>query len=333
MHRTNAAPSLIRAGCTAASHRLRAGAAGGSETTSLGSELIFRASSHFIGAVSKAFSSAASTSCSGTAAAFNRSEAAVLRAPGSSSATTLGLRFLRTIVSNSSPRAGGCGYSVRLSGSASGVTARGPATSGALLTSRLSRTYSNEGDKPEEGDKSVEEKPVRRKKLTKRQLFGKYGQDFDDEMAQIPIDESIEHLYDARPIFEEWMGHPTFYDMISADAYPKKGAPKDEPPGEGPILRWETRVVLSPGGDAFHPKNRKVKVSVYVKELGLTPVQKERLLFMVGKRYNPNKDELTIISERFDQREENRKDVLRTLLALIEEAQKEDDASEDAQTV
>lgn len=84
-----------------------------------------------------------------------------------------------------------------------------------------------------------------------------------------------------------------------ADAYPKKGAPKDEPPGEGPILRWQTRVVLSPGGDAFHPKNRKVKVSVYVKELELTPVQKERLLFMVGKRYNPNKDELTIVSERY----------------------------------
>jgi small subunit ribosomal protein S35 len=85
----------------------------------------------------------------------------------------------------------------------------------------------------------------------------------------------------------------------SADAYPKKGAPNDEPPGEGPILRWQTRVVLSPGGDAFHPKNRKVKVSVTVKELELTPIQKERLLFMVGKRYNPNKDELTIISERF----------------------------------
>lgn len=86
---------------------------------------------------------------------------------------------------------------------------------------------------------------------------------------------------------------------ISEDAYPKGEAPKGEPPGEGPILRWETRVVLSPGGEAFHPANRKVKVSVYVKELELTPIQKERLLAMVGKRYNPNKDELTIVSERY----------------------------------
>ncbi|KAH0994020.1 hypothetical protein GBA52_005503 [Prunus armeniaca] len=32
----------------------------------------------------------------------------------------------------------------------------------------------------------------------------------------------------------------------------------DDPPSEGPILRWQTRAVFAPGGDAWHPKNRKV---------------------------------------------------------------------------
>lgn len=96
----------------------------------------------------------------------------------------------------------------------------------------------------------------------------------------------------------------------------------DDPPGEGPILRWQTRVVFAPGGDAWHPKNRKVKLAVTVKELGLSKHQFLRLRELAGKRYNPGKDELTITSERFEHREENRKDCLRTLFALIEDAGK-----------
>ncbi|RWW33805.1 hypothetical protein GW17_00001454 [Ensete ventricosum] len=98
----------------------------------------------------------------------------------------------------------------------------------------------------------------------------------------------------------------------------------DDPPGEGPILRWESRVVFAPGGDAWHPQNRKVKLSVTVKELGLSRHAFRRLREVVGKRYNPGKDELTITSERFEHREENRKDCLRTLYALIEDAAKAD---------
>lgn len=104
----------------------------------------------------------------------------------------------------------------------------------------------------------------------------------------------------------------------------------DDPPGEGPILRWQTRIVFAPGGDAWHPKNRKVKLSVTVKELGLSKHQFRRLRELVGKRYNPGKDELTITSERFEHREENRKDCLRTLLSLIEEAGKANKLAEDA---
>ncbi|CAN4088806.1 unnamed protein product [Withania somnifera] len=106
----------------------------------------------------------------------------------------------------------------------------------------------------------------------------------------------------------------------------------DDPPGEGPVLRWLTRVVFAPGGDAWHPKNRKVKLAVTVKELGLSKHQFRRLRELVGTRYHPGRDELTITSERFEHREENRKDCLRTLFALVEEAGKANKMVEDVRT-
>ncbi|CAD6207489.1 unnamed protein product [Miscanthus lutarioriparius] len=104
----------------------------------------------------------------------------------------------------------------------------------------------------------------------------------------------------------------------------------DDLPGEGPVLRWESRIVFAPSGDAYHPKNRKVKLSVTVKELGLSQHAFRRLREVVGKRYNSGKDELTIISERIEHREENRKDCLRTLYTLIKDAIKADKLVEDA---
>ncbi|CAL5365894.1 unnamed protein product [Camellia sinensis] len=115
-------------------------------------------------------------------------------------------------------------------------------------------------------------------------------------------------------------------------ALPNKKKEIDVSPGEGPILRWQTRVVFVPGGDSWHPKNRKVKLSVTVKELGLSKHQFRRLRELVGKRYHSGKDELTITSERFEHREENRKDCLRTLFALIEEAGKANKLVEEART-
>jgi hypothetical protein len=89
-----------------------------------------------------------------------------------------------------------------------------------------------------------------------------------------------------------------------ADELTESGGKKvelDDLPGEGPVLRWESRIVFVPSGDAYHPKNRKVKLSVTVKELGLSRHAFRRLREVVGKRYNSGKDELTIISERYDE--------------------------------
>ncbi|KAB1212496.1 hypothetical protein CJ030_MR5G001030 [Morella rubra] len=123
-------------------------------------------------------------------------------------------------------------------------------------------------------------------------------------------------------------GPPKFDETAVLD----KKKDLDDPPGEGPILRWQTRVVFAPGGDAWHPKNRKVKMSVTVKGLGLSKYQVRRLRELVGKRYHPGKDELTITSERYEHREENRKDCLRTLYSLIEEAGKARKLVEEART-
>lgn len=67
---------------------------------------------------------------------------------------------------------------------------------------------------------------------------------------------------------------------------------------EGPILRWKTRVVVAPGGNSWHPKNRKVKLWVKVKALGLSKYEFRRLIELVEKRYHPETDELVITSER-----------------------------------
>ncbi|CAA6673222.1 unnamed protein product [Spirodela intermedia] len=93
------------------------------------------------------------------------------------------------------------------------------------------------------------------------------------------------------------------------------------PPGEGPILKWETRAVFAPG-----------QLSVTVKELGLSRHAFRRLREIVGKRYHPGRDELVLISERFDHREENRKDCLRTLYALIDDARRADDLVKETRT-
>ncbi|GAB2295287.1 hypothetical protein Dimus_029460 [Dionaea muscipula] len=118
--------------------------------------------------------------------------------------------------------------------------------------------------------------------------------------------------------------------QFDEEAKPDKKVTLDDPPGEGPILQWQSRVIFGPGGDAWHPKNRKVKLSVTVKDLGLSKHQFVRMREIVGKRHHPGRDELTITSERFEHREENRKDCLRTLLNIIEEAGKANKMAEAA---
>ncbi|XP_057492151.1 uncharacterized protein LOC130777745 [Actinidia eriantha] len=177
-------------------------------------------------------------------------------------------------------------------------------------------------------------------KLLPDEIKKKVEKKFDEigdmvERGEIEVEEGYELFKE----FEDMMvlecaemmeaeGPPQFDET----SVPDKKKDLVDPLGEGPILRWQTRVVFAPGGDAWHPKNRKVKMSVTVKELGLSKHQFRRMRELVGKRYHAGKDELTITSERFEHREENRKDCLRTLFALLEEAGKANKLVEDART-
>lgn len=171
------------------------------------------------------------------------------------------------------------------------------------IKQKVETKYNELGDMCERGELEPEAAYEQYKKF-EDELVNEYIQTAEKEAAMQPVDTSV----------------------------PDKKKDSDDPPGEGPILRWVTRVVFAPGGDAWHPKNRKVKLSVTVKELGLSKYQFRRLRELVGKRYHPGRDELTITSERFEHREENRKDCLRTLLSLIEEAGKANKLVDDART-
>lgn len=158
------------------------------------------------------------------------------------------------------------------------------------------------------------ENQIQNQELEAEEAYKQY-QEFEDEIVK----DSIKKM--------EEEGPPQSNELAESN----EGKRSDDPPGVGPVLRWQSRVVFAPGGNAWHPKNRKVKLSVTVKELGLSKYQFRRLREIVGKRYHPGKDELTIISERFEHREDNRKDCLRTLLKVVEEAGKADALVEDVQ--
>ena len=119
-------------------------------------------------------------------------------------------------------------------------------------------------------------------------------QELEPEEAFVRFQEFEDEIVAEYLLKIEAEGPPHFDEEVENE----KKIGSDDPPGEGPILRWQTRVVFAPGGDAWHPKNRKVKLSVTVKELGLSQYQFKRMRDIVGKRYHPGRDELTITSER-----------------------------------
>ena len=79
--------------------------------------------------------------------------------------------------------------------------------------------------------------------------------EFEDKMVS-----DCRQLMEAEP--------PTADELSEPD---NKSVKLNDPPGAGPVLRWESTIVFAPGGDAWHPKNGKVKLSVIIKELGLSP--------------------------------------------------------------
>lgn len=89
-----------------------------------------------------------------------------------------------------------------------------------------------------------------------------------------------------------------------------------EPPAENQILKFKSHTYLGEG----HPVERKVVLSVKVNDLKLNDTERHKLLLLCGPRYNVNTDELTLSSEKFPLRKQNKKYLRDLLDKLLTEA-------------
>lgn len=124
--------------------------------------------------------------------------------------------------------------------------------------------------------------------------------------------------------------NPSINAVEVAEALGIEVPPEQEPPyaGARPILRWEDRYVMAVGGHEPHPLNKKAKMSVYLRDLqvetGLSNAALQHIARICGTRYNQNRGELTLVSEKYLHREENCHHIMKMVTDLIEEGKKLD---------
>jgi len=119
-------------------------------------------------------------------------------------------------------------------------------------------------------------------------------------------------------------------DPEAFDALLEMGNVDDPPPRQGSakILQWELNVVFEESKQTGepHPLNKKVKCHVYLRDLqrefNLTDAALQHIALICGPRYNPNKGLLTLTSEKYREREENRLHVVEMLTGLVKEGQR-----------
>ena len=80
---------------------------------------------------------------------------------------------------------------------------------------------------------------------------------------------------------------------------------------------WEDEKLGPPG------ENRRVRLTVRVRDLKLSVYASQKLVLLAGPRYNFNNDILTLTSDRYETRKQNGRYLLDLLESLMEEAQKE----------
>ncbi|EDO30147.1 predicted protein [Nematostella vectensis] len=97
--------------------------------------------------------------------------------------------------------------------------------------------------------------------------------------------------------------------------------PKDLDPSLRP-LRVITRNYLFAGPSLHHPGSKKVKLQVFLKDLILDDHARTKLIELVGERYNPVDDSLTIVTDRCPTRQQNNDYALYLMTVLYNEAWK-----------
>ncbi|EMR09677.1 hypothetical protein PNEG_01865 [Pneumocystis murina B123] len=100
---------------------------------------------------------------------------------------------------------------------------------------------------------------------------------------------------------------------------------KYEVPGKEDILKFRYTTYLG----EKHPAESKVTMEVLLNNLGLSLVERHKLIVLSGPRYNPLTDVLKFNCELFPERDENKKYLNEQLKKLIEEAKDLRDTFED----
>ena len=95
------------------------------------------------------------------------------------------------------------------------------------------------------------------------------------------------------------------------------------------MLRWTSTVVVPSGNatvDPMSPLHRKAKLRVRLDDLAdaaqLDRRQAMALRALVGPRYEPNTGDVHFAIDKYPRREDNRREALRIVVALVREARK-----------
>ena len=87
-------------------------------------------------------------------------------------------------------------------------------------------------------------------------------------------------------------------------------------PTQDQVLRFRYTTYMG----EFHPAEKKVVVEFSPADLGLTPVQADKLRKLAGPRYNPTKDVVKMSCESFGQPAQNKRYLSDLVDTLITEA-------------
>ncbi|PFH58293.1 hypothetical protein XA68_13897 [Ophiocordyceps unilateralis] len=98
-----------------------------------------------------------------------------------------------------------------------------------------------------------------------------------------------------------------------------------EPPKEDEVLRWRYTTYM---GES-HPAEKKVVVQFAPADMGLTPVQTEKLKKLAGPRYDPTKEMVKMSCESFEFKAQNRRYLSDLVDKLVVEAKDPTDTFED----
>ena len=155
----------------------------------------------------------------------------------------------------------------------------------------------------------------------------RYLQRLPEHLRESPIGgQELNELTRAADALEQAEDEERMRDIASAIAGMMSSSENEEDEedgGSGP-LHWTTKVVIGPGKmGVVNPLNRKVKAWFHILDLQhhykLSDDATARIIRLAGPRYNPTKGTVTITSDSRVLREENKAEVLRIILGLVQE--------------